>query len=66
GPAECTEGVEGFAHDVVCCPTACGQCGGSGCENIVGTAGASDCCSDAILISGEMCSDNGGVAPCIL
>ncbi|CAM9982062.1 unnamed protein product, partial [Scytosiphon promiscuus] len=62
----CAEGIAGFAHDVVCCPVACGQCGGSGCENIEGTAGASDCCSDVILTSGQTCDATGGVSPCIL
>ncbi|CAN0421680.1 unnamed protein product, partial [Hapterophycus canaliculatus] len=48
----------------------CGQCGGVGCGNITGTAGASDCCPSAILNAtgmgtGYECG-GGVVAPCVL
>ncbi|CAN0172840.1 unnamed protein product [Pylaiella littoralis] len=62
---ECSEGIEGFRFGAVCCALACGQCGGSGCELIVGTNGASDCCFDTILREGELCSDTVD-PPCIL
>eukprot|EP00904_Undaria_pinnatifida_P009763 jgi/Undpi1/5917/HiC_scaffold_2.g01191.m1 len=65
----CSNGLPGYQHGVVCCPLACGQCGGSGCENIAGTAGASDCCSDIILAADVDCDPTAivpVVAPCIV
>lgn len=43
----------------------CGFCGGDGCSQVPGTAGASDCCPSTILTAGQNC---GGqvVAPCIV
>ena len=48
----------------VCCPEACGVCGGSGCGNIPGTT-TDDCCASTIADSGVYCVD-GVKAPCIL
>ena len=65
----CSNDLPGFQHGVVCCPLSCGQCGGSGCENIAGTEGASDCCSDVILTGGVMCDSTAVVpvvAPCVI
>ena len=45
-----------------CCPTACGACGGMGCEARPG--GEQACCTRAIEGSGQMCQDRG--APCVL
>lgn len=63
--SECSNGQPGHQHGVVCCPIECGQCGGSGCETIDGTVGASDCCSDVVLGAQMFC--NSTVAPpCII
>lgn len=62
----CPNGLAGVQDGSVCCAEACNLvCGGSGCGLIYGTAGASDCCSDYILTTGEFCED-GVVAPCIM
>eukprot|EP00752_Nemacystus_decipiens_P011233 g9983.t1 len=61
----CAEGLEGFRHGIVCCPLECGQCGGTGCESLPG--GETACCSDVILIQGQMCNATAAiVAPCII
>ena len=50
----------------VCCPTECGQCGGTGCQGFPG--GANDCCIgglNGILMNSDVCSMSEG-APCII
>ncbi len=46
----------------VCCPAACGECGGDACGAREG--GGDACCTGRILESGSLCSD--ASAPCIL
>ncbi|CAB1099232.1 unnamed protein product [Ectocarpus sp. CCAP 1310/34] len=66
--AECVAGVEGIlsSNEEVCCIAACGMCGGSGCSDVEGTDGGSDCCVDDILDSDVTCGVDDGVAPCIV
>ncbi|CAM9516484.1 unnamed protein product [Choristocarpus tenellus] len=63
----CSNGLEGIEDPIldVCCASNCGQCGGEGCGSIVGTGGASDCCSNTIASSGSSCNDT-RAAPCII
>ncbi|CAM9694516.1 unnamed protein product [Pylaiella littoralis] len=64
-PSTCPNGLDGvFDGTNVCCAEACnGVCGGTGCGDIAGTAGASDCCSADILASNVTCTD---AAPCVM
>jgi hypothetical protein len=48
----------------VCCDAACGSCGGNGCGQRPG--GGELCCVGAITRANVMCSDNGGVPPCLI
>ncbi|CAM9469864.1 unnamed protein product [Sphacelaria rigidula] len=64
-PSMCPNGLAGVQDGEVCCAEPCGQCGGEGCGSILGTAGASDCCSANILADGVMC-EQGVAAPCIM
>ena len=60
----CPNGLPGVADGNICCAEACnGQCGGVGCGSIVGTNGASDCCSATIALTGVPCDD---AAPCVM
>jgi len=45
-----------------CCPSACGRCGGSGCEERPG--GREACCSNAVQFSGRLCATH--APPCML
>ncbi|CAN0322859.1 unnamed protein product, partial [Pylaiella littoralis] len=54
-----TVGVDG--KGVVCCPTSCSQCTGSGCS-----AAGDDCCGGGIVASGVYCQNGINDAPCIL
>ena len=58
---DCSDGLIS-ASGLACCPTTCGQCGGSGCGSAPG--GSSDCCGSGVTNSGIYCDDN--VAPCII
>ena len=55
---------DGILSGTTCCSAACGECGGSGCSSRGN--GAEDCCTGNIVDSGILCSDTGGVPPCIL
>ena len=57
-PVEC----DGILSGSVCCHSACGQCGGSGCGSLPG--GASACCSTNILNDNLSCETN--PAPCVM
>ncbi|CAB1104565.1 MEP12 [Ectocarpus sp. CCAP 1310/34] len=64
----CSNGIEGIDHKgEVCCPLACGQCGGTGC----GSAGSAfeldgeSCCSSQVLAGNVYCEDT-NAAPCII
>lgn len=68
----CSDGTPGYdsrAGDV-CCPTACGDCGGRRCRRHGGGPraglGREFCCSRGILESGNVCGVNGQAAPCII
>lgn len=47
----------------VCCPEACGECGGSSCATRPG--GASQCCFDTIVASGVQCDVTSTFSACI-
>ncbi len=51
------------AKDMICCPTSCGECGGSGCSSRPG--GAESCCESGMKDSDRYC-DEIGEAPCII
>lgn len=51
----------GICSGSVCCPTMCGQCGGSKCQTRPG--GGDNCCHSLIKKSGKSCANNG--PPCI-
>ncbi|CAM9635574.1 unnamed protein product [Pylaiella littoralis] len=63
-PSMCPINIPGVSDGSVCCKEECGQCGGVGCGDIAGTAGASDCCPSTIIANsnGEFC----GEAPCVM
>ncbi|CAN0074726.1 unnamed protein product [Ectocarpus sp. 8 AP-2014] len=64
----CSNGLEGIdANGVVCCPLACGQCGGTGCNTSGAAAGldGSSCCGGGVKASDEYC-DETNEAPCII
>ena len=46
----------GIADENACCPTACGECGGSDCATT--DLGADSCCSSNILQSATLCGEN--------
>ena len=48
----CQSGLINLGGDV-CCPSACGQCGGDGCSERDG--GGGNCCVDPIHASGKLC-----------
>jgi hypothetical protein len=54
----------GLVNGDVCCDAACGSCGGNGCGQRPG--GGELCCVGAITRANVMCSDNGGVPPCLI
>lgn len=57
----CERGITNIAM-TVCCPAACGFCGGTSCEDNPG--GEAECCAGAIAASGVSCSS--AEAPCAL
>ncbi|CAB1098365.1 unnamed protein product [Ectocarpus sp. CCAP 1310/34] len=64
----CSNGLEGIdANGVVCCPLACGQCGGTGCNTSGAAFGldGSSCCGGGVKASDEYC-DETNEAPCII
>ncbi|CAM9790785.1 unnamed protein product, partial [Ectocarpus fasciculatus] len=64
----CSNGLEGIdANGVVCCPLACGQCGGAGCTTSGAAAGldSSSCCGGGVKARDEYC-DETNEAPCII
>jgi hypothetical protein len=48
---------------VVCCPRACGRCGGDGCQRAPG--GARQCCAGAVAASSPPCTAR-SQSPCVL
>ena len=54
--------ASGLNNSVLCCPTSCGVCGGTGCSLRPG--GSKNCCTENILNSGIYCSVS--FAPCIV
>ena len=60
----CQRGIKitGANHSIVCCPSTCGTCGGTGCH--LRSGGSANCCSNSILNSGVYCKTS--VAPCIV
>eukprot|EP00903_Cladosiphon_okamuranus_P015191 g14044.t1 len=54
----CSNGLPGYESSDVCCPTGCGQCGGSGCSKR-----GDGCCTGDIKDSGIKCSKSRS-APC--
>lgn len=56
---DCATGV---AAGTTCCVAVCGECAGAGCGSRPG--GAANCCSEAIVDSGRLCSES--APPCIL
>ena len=59
----CQNGIRtNSGNSVVCCPSSCGVCGGTGCGLRLG--GASNCCPLSILNSGFSCQLT--TAPCIV
>lgn len=59
-PAEFCPGIRAGA---ACCPSSCGQCGGSGCSRHPG--GANSCCTGNILRAEDFCSSV-CMAPCLV
>ena len=55
-----TPGIRGGHGIPVCCPLACGECGGRGCENRPG--GRAACCAFGIQEGGRVCSKD--APPC--
>lgn len=55
---------EGILHKNSCCGAACDVCGGPGCW--LRGDGAAACCTKDILDAGVLCSDTGGLPPCIV
>lgn len=51
----------GICSGSVCCPTACGQCGGTKCQMRPG--GGENCCHSLIKAAGKSCASNG--PPCV-
>ena len=63
GDRYCQQGIISMtAEEPVCCPSACGECGGDNCSSRPG-AGVS-CCTSAILNSEKSCNDYS--PPCII
>jgi len=59
----CAKGLKASDGSItVCCPKACGGCGGAGCGTFPG--GASKCCVGKIIAAQTSCS--GGAAPCVV
>ncbi|CAN0475110.1 unnamed protein product, partial [Ectocarpus sp. 12 AP-2014] len=59
--------VGGNDDGSVCCPLACGECGGKGCsKNKPDGLTGDDCCVSGILEHQQRCSDPGATAPCII
>lgn len=54
----------GVVDGDACCDGACGVCGGSGCGARPG--GGGNCCVGTITRSEVMCSENGGLPPCLI
>lgn len=63
GQSVCSNDVAGIENAGICCPEACGACGGSGCRNLPG--GQGDCCTSYIASNGVLCSES-ETAPCII
>eukprot|EP00752_Nemacystus_decipiens_P013623 g12081.t1 len=65
----CSNGLPGIQSRGVCCPVACGRCGGIGCSQSGGGKseglGEKFCCTSDILGGGKACSDSVS-APCIV
>ena len=62
GRWECPAGSISGSHGVaVCCPAACGQCDGRGCEDRAG--GRQSCCALDIQMTGRSCNDT--APPCV-
>ena len=59
-PPNSIPGRHGIA---ACCPAACGECGGKGCELRPG--GRSHCCAGAVHADGNICGENGRGPPCV-
>lgn len=58
--------MSGYENSVVCCPVECGQCGGSGCDDILSTDDIQwYCCSDLVIIAGVYCNET-VQPPCII
>ena len=62
GRWECPAGSISGSHGIAaCCPAACGQCGGRGCEDQAG--GRQSCCALDIQMTGRSCNDT--APPCV-
>lgn len=56
---QCSSGIK---SGNVCCPAACGSCGGDGCGSRPG--GAKACCTNSIIVTSKSCLK--GEAPCVI